>query len=420
MSLHANKEALRSSGGHRPTIDSRKHTIIDSAVAITSPSSILKNETSPNAQEAFPSPSRIDEKINLNSAVIPYEYHELESTPVRSTDSPVDDDEGVWVGIGCGEAFTLNTSACSESPLDSYLGKHSNRNHHNHIHVPKAIDFQKKESDNLPTVDEDKISNIDSDILQKKLFVERTGTESVAELSTDLSAMENSIASVVTKEGCIDLAKRFEKMEHILMERAGETSRSDALRALAQATHKQSKRADLLQKKVNKQEKKNSELNHLCQQLMHGMTESNRAQSDMKIQIDELNRKNAGQRAELHRYKSQNKDLKSKLSEMSMTLRKLEEENNNKSRLLLHSNSEKNSSTQLLKEIDEMRLDGSRRADADRATIEKLQMEMSQMRKMHATKEKRSDRKIQILMEIKSALEEQICLLEEGTPSENC
>lgn len=418
MWLHANKEARQSSGGHRTTIDSRKHSTIDSVVADTSPSSILKNEPSPTAQGAFPSPSRIDEKIDLNSAVIPYECHELDTTPVRSTDSHVDDDEGVWVGIGCGEAFTLNTSACSESPLDSYLGKNSNRNHHHH--VPKAIDFQNIESDNLPTVDEDKISNIDSDILQKKLFVERTGTESIAELSTDLSAMENSIASVVTKEGCIDLAKRFEKMEHILMERAGETSRSDALRALAQATHKQSKRADLLQKKVNKQEKKTSELNHLCQQLMHRMTESNRAQSDMKIQINELTRKNAGQRAELHRYKSQNKDLKSKLTEMSMTLWKLEEENDNKSRLLLHSHSEKNSSTQLLKEIDELRLDSSRRVDADKATIEKLKKEMSQMKLMHATKEKRSDRKIQILMEIKSALEEQICLLEEGTPSENC
>ena len=415
-------------GGHGIVTESRKYNIISSGVA---PASIIANDehnniiptsTTATATEAlaFPSPSS-----NSNTtidvivpAVIPYDNHEINinTTPIRSTDSPVvDDDEGVWVGIGCGEAFTLNTSVCSESPLDSYLGKYSNRNNH-HRNIPKAIDFQKFESDNLPRVDEDRISNIDSDILLKKplALVERVGTESVAELSTDLSIMENSIASVVTKEGCIDLAKRFEKMEHILMERAGETSRSDALRALAQATHKQSKRADLLQRKLAKQEKKTNELNQLCQQLMDGMTENKRAQSDMKLQLNDLHRKNAGQRTDLHRYKSQNKELKSKVEEMTEKIRKLEDENNKKSRLLLHRYSEKKANTQLQNEIDELRMESTRRATADRATIDKLQSEMSRMRAIHATKEKKSDRKVQILMEIRSALEEQIGLLEEG------
>jgi hypothetical protein len=373
-------------------------------------SSPVKNDPIPASKIVFPRPSICGEK--MKSSVVPFESHEiLDTTPDRSSSSSVEDDEGVWVGIGCGEALTLNTSACSESPLESHLGKYSNRNHHHQF--PKAIDFQKFESDNLPRVDENRISNIDSEILQKKPFVERVGTESVAELSTELSIMETSIASVVTKEGCIDLAKRFEKMEHILMERAGETSRSDALRALAQATHKQSKRADLLQQKVNKQEKKNSELNHLCQKLMAGMTENNQAQTDMKLEMNELIRKNAGHRTELHRYKSLNKDLKSKVDELSEKLRYLEEENNKKSRLLLHSYSEKKANTQLLKEIDELRMESSRRANADMATIEKLQSELIQMRERNAMKEKKSDQKIQILMEIRTALEEQILLLEE-------
>ena len=427
MTRQAKGEVHRScGGGHGIVTESRKYNSIDSGVAAAS---IIDNDehniipTTATATEAlaFPSPSsNTNTTIDVNvPAVIPYDNHEINinTTPIRSTDSPVvDDDEGVWVGIGCGEAFTLNTSVCSESPLDSYLGKYSNRNNH-HRNIPKAIDFQKFESDNLPRVDEDRISNIDSDILLKKplALVERVGTESVAELSTDLSIMENSIASVVTKEGCIDLAKRFEKMEHILMERAGETSRSDALRALAQATHKQSKRADLLQKKLAKQEKKNNELNQLCQHLMDGMTENKRAQSDMKLQLNDLHRKNAGQRTDLHRYKSQNSELKSKVEEMTEKIRKLEDENNKKSRLLLHSYSEKKANnTQLQNEIDELRMESTRRATADRATIDKLQSEMSRMRAIHATKEKKSDRKVQILMEIRSALEEQIGLLEEG------
>jgi hypothetical protein len=431
----ANNEAQPSPRGRRGTgVDILKNDVIESipsntitipfsAVETASPSSPIQSSGGPildTEEGAFPSSSSDDDKqIIMNASIVPYESHEIDTTtPVKSSTEnspPVGDDQGVWVGIGCGEAFTLNTSVCSESPLESYLGKHSNhhRSHH-HTTIPKAIDFQKFESDNLPRVDEDRISNIGSDILQKKPFaVERIiGSESVAELSTDLSIMEHSIASVVTKEGCIDLAKRFEKMEHILMERAGETSRSDALRALAQATQRQSKRADMLKKKLNKQEKKNDELNHLCQQLMDELTESKRAQSDMKVQMNELNRKNAGQRTELHRYKSQNKELTSKLDEMAMKVRKLEEENNKKSRLLLHSNSEKKSSTQLQKELDELRIESSRRANTDKATIEQLESEIAQMRVNHATKENRSERKIQILMEIRSALEQQITLLE--------
>lgn len=383
---------------------------VHSEVATANPSSPVENDPIPASEIVFPRPSICGEK--MKSSVVPFESHEiLDTTPDRSSSSSVEDDEGVWVGIGCGEALTLNTSACSESPLESHLGKYSNRNHHHQF--PKAIDFQIFESDNLPRVDENRTPNIDSEIPQKKPFVERVGTESVAELSTELSIMENSIASVVTKEGCIDLAKRFEKMEHILMERAGETSRSDALRALAHATHKQSKRADLLQKKVNKQEKNNSELNLLCQKLMAGMTKNNRAQSDLKLELNELNRKNAGYRTELHRYKSLNKDLKSKVDELSEKVRNLEEENNKKSQLLLHGYSEKKANTQLQKEIAELRMESSRRANADMATIEELQSELTQLRKTHAIKEKQSDKKIQILMEIRSALEEQIVLLEE-------
>ncbi|KAL3767062.1 hypothetical protein ACHAWU_004560 [Discostella pseudostelligera] len=419
-----------SDGGRRGTaVDILKNDVI-AVVTDASPSSPIQSSGRPipDTDEGVvsSSSSNDDKQINImNASIVPYENHEIDTTtttPVKSStenNSPpvIEDDEGVWVGIGCGEAFTLNTTACSESPLESYLGKHSNhhrRSHHHTTTIPKAIDFQKFESDNLPRVDEDRISNIGSDLLQKKPFAgERIiGSESVAELSTDLSIMEHSIASVVTKEGCIDLAKRFEKMEHILMERAGETSRSDALRALAQATQKQSKRADLLKKKLNKQEKKNDELNHLCQRLMEELTESKRAQSDMKVQMNELTRKSAGQRTELHRYKSQNKELKSKLDEMAMKVRKLEEENNKKSRLLLHSNSEKKSSTQLQKELDELRLESSRRANTDKATIEQLESEIAQMRANHATKENRSERKIQILMEIRSALEQQITLLE--------
>lgn len=400
-------EALLSSGG-QIDVTERRANIEHSSIDCTSfdkkmiTSSPINNMPLSATEGAVPSSSR--DALGLSAAIVPFESHELAATPIKADYSPVNDDEVVWVGIGCGEAFTLS-SVCSESPPESNLGYRSSRTQP----VPKAIDFRKFESNNLPKVDEDRISNICSEILQQKQSVEKIGSQSVAELSVELSIMENSVATVMTREGCIDLAKRLEKMENNLMERAGETSRSDALRALAQAAHKQSKRGDLLQKRVKQQEKQNTELNHLCQQLINEMTENKRAQSKMQMQIHEINRKNAGQGTELHRYKSKNVVLKSKLDEVSERLQKMEEENSKK---LLCIHSEKAYSSKMQVELSKLRKESRQREEMDKSIIQRLESDIAQLREIHATKEKRNERKVQILIDIRSALEEQICLLE--------
>ena len=130
---HSNHDCC--GGGHGSVTESCKcYNIISSGVT---PASIIDNDehnniiptlTTATATEAqaFPSPSSNGKNtIDVNvPAVKLYDNHEINinTTPIRSTDSPVvDDDKVIWEGIGCREAFTLSTSVCSESPLDRYL-----------------------------------------------------------------------------------------------------------------------------------------------------------------------------------------------------------------------------------------------------------------------------------------------------------
>jgi hypothetical protein len=55
-----------------------------------------------------------------------------------------------------------------------------------------------------------------------------------------------------------------------------------------------------------------------------------------------------------------------------------------------------------------------RRAEGDRAEIDRLGSEMSRMIELHARREGRSARKVALLMEIKSAMEKQIRFLKGG------
>ena len=128
-------EAPRSSG-ERETDAGRRNYTIDSGVVDVFPSSRVKNDPIPATER----PSINGKKMNVS--VVPYENHEiLDTTPDRSSGSSVEDDKGVWVGIGCGEAFTLNTSACSESPLESHLDKYSNPHLHHECnsHISSTV-----------------------------------------------------------------------------------------------------------------------------------------------------------------------------------------------------------------------------------------------------------------------------------------
>jgi len=280
------------------------------------------------------------------------------------------------------------------------------------------IDFF--EFENLPIVDEDKISILNSQYDDNFFFSENKRPfaqkvlHDIDELSVDLSVLEDidSITSVMTKEGAVSLAKRLEKMEHQLLELAGETSKVDALKALAKATHEQAKRAEKLQRKTRKQEKKITTLNDLCQRLLNRKRQDSARRSNSKREIDELKESQSELLRELHRSERRNEEQSVKLTRMNETLQNLEDENNQKSKLLLQNYSEKNAFAQLQSKYNALRKESQERAKQDEATIKKLENDTKEMKREHSIRERRSKNKIGILVEMKSAMEEQIKLLE--------
>ena len=343
----------------------------------------------------------------------------LETPPLLSTvkEDKSSDEEykngcGEWVGIGFGESLAL--SVCSESPETiNPPNQNSNSTIHDK-HIPRSIDFKRFDnSDKLPKLEEDKISTDRraSNVLGMKAQQSVAKVlHNVDELSVDLSLLGDleSVTSAMTKEDCVDLAKRLEKMEMQLLSLAGQTSKADAMRALAKSVHAQSKRANALQKKVKKQEKKISTLNDMCERLMESKRQSKIIQSTMQKEINDLKEMNSCLSLAFHESTAENDELTSKL-------RKAQGENVEKSKLLLQSYSETTSASNEIKsKYNELSKESQRRAEEDKTIIQKLEADMKAMVKAHARKERRSERKVQILVEIKSALEQQIHLLEEG------
>jgi len=307
-----------------------------------------------------------------------------------------------WVGRGVG-GKELQLSVCSISP-ETIVSTEKSTKKKRQSFIPRSINFQQQQrsaarNSKLPMLEENKIVNLD--ILGKKVqTVSSRVLQDVEELSVDLSILSDvdSVASAMTKESVVNLADRLEKMERQLLDLAGvKTTKTDALRALAKSTHKQSKRANSLQKKLVKQEKKISTLNDMCDRLMDSNRRSKVVKSKLKNDIDTLKDK-------LYESEVYNQELLSKLH-------KAEEENVKKSRLLLQSYSEHNQ--EMKQKYNELKSESQRRADNDNITIQTLKSQMVDMTEVHSRKEKRSEQKVQILLQIKTALEEQIRLLEE-------
>jgi len=371
---------------------------------------------------AFPTTS-YDISVNNNiSHHIPYESDELitsidDSSPTstsrrdntlyysciadNSSEEEVNNNNR-WVGRGVG-GKELQLSVCSISP-ETIVSTENSTKKKRQSFIPRSINFQQQQSsaarnNKLPMLEENKIVNLD--ILGKKVKrVSSRVLQDVEELSTDLSILSDvdSVASAMTKESVVNLADRLEKMERQLLDLAGvKTTKTDALRALAKSTHKQSKRANSLQKKLVKQEKKISTLNDMCDRLMDSNRRSKVVKSKLKNDIDTLKDK-------LYESEVYNQELLSKLH-------KAEEENVKKSRLLLQSYSEHNQ--EMKQKYNELKSESQRRADNDNITIQTLKSQMVDMTEVHSRKEKRSEQKVQILLQIKTALEEQIRLLEE-------
>mmetsp|Transcript_14284 Transcript_14284/g.30500 ORF Transcript_14284/g.30500 Transcript_14284/m.30500 type:complete len:467 (-) Transcript_14284:391-1791(-) len=384
-----------------------------------------ENDGSINHNEAATATTTPATDPNI-STVISYQDTEVieciparKSTTRRSVLSPVKEDRSVqssvisidasakndkgggggWVGIGFdGEALAL--SVCSET---SSVGHSSNREQY----IPNAIDFNRFESDNLPIVEEDKISAVNGGSFINRQSVAQRVLQEVEDLSVDLGVLEDidSISSVMTKDDAIDLAQRLEMMERQLLELAGETGKVDALRALAKATHNQTRKADSLQRKVRSQEKKITTLTDLCQRLLDRKQQDNALRSTTEQEVVDLKNSRDELTLELHRSESRAEALSEKL-------RQLEEENAHKSYLLRHSHSEKKSNNQTQVKFNELLKESRRRAEEDRATIKRLELEMKTMAAAHTRSEKRSKSKIGILIEMKCAMEEQIRLLE--------
>ena len=128
----------------------------------------------------------------------------------------------------------------------------------------------------------------------------------------------------------------------------------------------------------------------------------------MQKEINDLKEMNSCLSMAFHESTAENDELTSKL-------RKAQEENVEKSKLLLQSYSETtNVNNEIKSKYNELRTESQRRAEEDKSIIQKLEADMKAMAEAHARRERRSERKVQILVEIKSALEQQIHLLEEG------
>jgi len=385
-----------------------------------------------------------------------------------------------WVGIGLGgETIALSVmSGGSESPESVIVSRGAGREEDvQQENIPAAIDFERFEPHNLPKVKK-KTTMVDINgafplvnaahgnnnnnnkgthlLRRSKRSVARKVLHDVEELSVDLSVIEEdggveSIASVMTKDDCVDLAKRLQGMERQLLDLAGETPKEDAMRALARAVHRQSQLAKSLQRKLRSREEKIGTLEDLCGRLLDRRKrrdddeEEVLRSSSSAREIREARDANAQLTLELRRSEMRVEELEARLAGMmSDGHRGVEEECARRSRPLWQSynsegghdnavvvadnnttnnshnsrdkynstNDEENDRSQV--GYEELKQQSCERVAEDAgATVRKLEKEMASMAEAHAKKERRSKNKIWILMEIKSAMEEQIRLLEE-------
>jgi chromosome segregation ATPase len=130
---------------------------------------------------------------------------------------------------------------------------------------------------------------------------------------------------------------RLGRIESGLLEAAGESTWSDAFRALAKAARRQAKRADSLGRKACRQERKIDVLEALCEKLMTTIRENATLRSSMRAEMDALGRENARLVEKLRTSEAYNAGMNARANEMSERLRRMEGENVRVSRLLLDS-----------------------------------------------------------------------------------
>eukprot|EP01082_Thalassiosira_pseudonana_P002833 g2869.t1 g2869 contig12:953095-954884(-) len=402
--------------------------------------------------------------------VIPFEDGDIDNTPKKKQSLCC------WQGIGLdGDEISLNVSEDSTlglspmpvtpgdsvSPLTERSASTSLFRRGRSIR-PASIDYEKhaitdvvyetKSRGSVATL-ESRNKHLDSKPKQRSIC-----NELMAELdglSSKLSVVDLDDDSLVSfsKERCVDLARRLEKMEIQLLELVGESStkkiqsvstnatQADALKALIRAADFQRKRADALKKKVKFQEKKITTLNALCESLLDNKEQSLIAQSELKEETEEISLTITSLQRRLRKSDSYNDELKLKLEEVVMRASRLETEGNEKSRsmlrleeLLLASYAENEKiqndlegciaqmSDSVLEVFSPSKVvpqdhynlqdESKRREEEDKATILQLQTAISTMKVSHERAEKLSESKINILIEMKLALEEQVRLLE--------
>jgi len=303
-------------------------------------------------------------------------------------DGSADADESEWskwTGSVAGQKLLI-TPDLHDRPMQ--VSKYDDRGP-----VPRAIAFDSS----LPVVkeiDDDQTSQT-SDALQLQKV-----RQDVDELSIDVSAFESnkSMASAMTRESCVELAERLERLQNDLLCLAGDDAnsqsrytKSDAMRALAKAAHHQARKSKHLSKEVKALRKTN---NKLASELFEA-TESNRNRWNANLELTE----------QLNQTRTKTADLESTVTMLKTKLNRLETENVDKTRQLMQSWNSRTLShrpssptVQENQYCDEIRM---------------LKEEMARMEALHRAKEKRSTDKIAILNEIKHGLLEKIRYLEE-------
>ena len=264
--------------------------------------------------------------------------------------------------------------------------------------VPRSIAF---DSSSLPVVIE-----VDDDPTQTQDELQRV-RQDVDELSLNVSALESnkSIVSAMTRESCVELAERLERMQNDLLCLAGDDAsgkshytKSDAMRALAKAARNQARKSRHLSREVKALRKSN---NKLASQLF----EENESNRDLCCQNIELTK-------QLDHAETKAADLESTVTTLRTKLSQLETENVHRTRQLLQSwnisSSSKRPSSHNVQECDEIRM---------------LRDKLARMHDSHRAKEERSADKIVILKDINHGLLEKIryleaCLSEEDQESE--
>ena len=316
-----------------------------------------------------------------------------------------------WVGTGLdGEVMSLSASCDSRDSPSPLRGRS----------IPEAINFQTFEVESLPVVGEDETSTVDADTFSRSRSVTHKVWQDLEELSADLSVFGDTecLSSAMTKEETVDLAKRLSAMETQLLRLAGKSdSKTDAMRALLQLARRQEKKAAALREKARKQKGHLRTLAALCRRLTDRLSHERTERATARRERAALRAALADGARELRQSEERRAASSAALAAAQARLGHMEGASVRQSRRLLRSLAggpvpADDARVRRDDRLRELREEERRRAARDAAAIGALEARTAALEEAHAESRRESQRKIDILMEMKAEMEEQVRLLE--------